>query len=99
MTCMSGSSRRDSRRSPPTCSCTRRDDCHAIRLDLERFLEERFHVEHTTLQVDHAPEEFLRVERLVPDPRTRPARARQWSWAQASAALAAQSAQTPSTAK
>jgi len=29
--------------------------------------EERFHVEHTTLQVDHAPEEFLRVERLIPD--------------------------------
>jgi cobalt-zinc-cadmium efflux system protein len=44
-----------------------RDDCHAIRLDLERFLEERFHVEHTTLQVDHAPPEFLKVERLVPD--------------------------------
>ena len=43
------------------------DDCHAIRLDLERFLEERFHVEHTTLQVDHAPAEYLRVERLVPD--------------------------------
>jgi cobalt-zinc-cadmium efflux system protein len=44
-----------------------RDDCHAIRFDLERFLEERFHVEHTTLQVDHAPPEFLKVERLVPD--------------------------------
>jgi cobalt-zinc-cadmium efflux system protein len=45
-----------------------RDDCHAIRLELEQFLEARFHVEHTTLQVDHAPAEFLRVERLVPDP-------------------------------
>jgi cobalt-zinc-cadmium efflux system protein len=44
-----------------------RDDCHAIRLELEHFLEERFHVEHTTLQVDHAPPEFLKVERLVPD--------------------------------
>jgi cobalt-zinc-cadmium efflux system protein len=44
-----------------------KDDCHAIRLDLEHFLEERFHVEHTTLQVDHAPPEFLKVERLVPD--------------------------------
>lgn len=43
-----------------------KDDCHAIRLDLEHFLEERFHVEHTTLQVDHAPPEFLKVERLVP---------------------------------
>jgi cobalt-zinc-cadmium efflux system protein len=44
-----------------------RDDCHAIRLELERFLEDRFHVEHTTLQVDHAPPEFLKVERLVPE--------------------------------
>jgi cobalt-zinc-cadmium efflux system protein len=43
------------------------DDCHLIRLDLERFLEEQFHVEHTTLQVDHAPPEYLHVERLVPD--------------------------------
>ena len=43
-----------------------KDDCHAIRLDLERFLEESFHIEHTTLQVDHAPAEFLTVERLVP---------------------------------
>jgi cobalt-zinc-cadmium efflux system protein len=44
-----------------------RDDCHAIRLELERFLEDRFHIEHTTLQVDHAPAEFLTVERLVPE--------------------------------
>ena len=43
------------------------DDCHLIRLELERFLEEQFHVEHTTLQVDHAPPEYLHVERLVPD--------------------------------
>ncbi len=44
-----------------------KDDCHQIRLDLERFLDDRFHVEHTTLQVDHAPAEFLQIERLVPD--------------------------------
>jgi len=44
-----------------------KDDCHAIRLELERFLAERFHLEHTTLQVDHAPPEFLKVERLVPE--------------------------------
>ena len=43
-----------------------KDDCHAIRLDLERFLQDEFHLEHTTLQVDHAPDEFLHVERLVP---------------------------------
>jgi cobalt-zinc-cadmium efflux system protein len=44
-----------------------KDDCHAIRLELEHFLAERFHLEHTTLQVDHAPPEFLKVERLVPE--------------------------------
>jgi cobalt-zinc-cadmium efflux system protein len=44
-----------------------KDDCHAIRLELERFLENRFRLEHTTLQVDHAPAEFLKVERLVPE--------------------------------
>lgn len=30
------------------------DDCHAIREDLEAMLRERFDIEHTTLQVDHA---------------------------------------------
>jgi cobalt-zinc-cadmium efflux system protein len=44
-----------------------KDDCHAIRLDLERYVEEQFHIKHTTLQVDHAPAEYLHVERLVPD--------------------------------
>jgi cobalt-zinc-cadmium efflux system protein len=29
------------------------DDCHAIRRELEKMLEERFHIQHTTLQVDH----------------------------------------------
>jgi cobalt-zinc-cadmium efflux system protein len=29
------------------------DDCHAIRLDLERLLADRFALAHTTLQVDH----------------------------------------------
>jgi cobalt-zinc-cadmium efflux system protein len=44
-----------------------KDDCHAIRLDLERFVEDQFHIKHTTLQVDHAPAEYLHVEKLVPD--------------------------------
>ena len=35
------------------------DDCHSIRRELEQILEERFHIEHTTLQVDHAPERGL----------------------------------------
>jgi cobalt-zinc-cadmium efflux system protein len=29
------------------------DDCHAIRRQLEVLLGEQFHIEHTTLQVDH----------------------------------------------
>lgn len=35
------------------------DDCHGIRRELERLLDERFQIEHTTLQVDHAPERGL----------------------------------------
>lgn len=30
-------------------------DCHGARRDLEALLEERFEIEHTTLQVDHMP--------------------------------------------
>jgi cobalt-zinc-cadmium efflux system protein len=41
-----------------------KDDCHTIRLELERLLEERFDIDHTTLQVDHAQPEFLQVDRL-----------------------------------
>jgi divalent metal cation (Fe/Co/Zn/Cd) transporter len=35
------------------------DDCHAIRRELGQLLDERFHIEHTTLQVDHAPDRHL----------------------------------------
>jgi cobalt-zinc-cadmium efflux system protein len=35
-------------------------DCHAIRRELEQMLAERFGIEHTTLQVDHA-----RADRLI----------------------------------
>jgi cobalt-zinc-cadmium efflux system protein len=31
------------------------DDCHDLRRSLEHLLEERFHIHHTTLQVDHEP--------------------------------------------
>ena len=31
------------------------DDCHEIRRELEEMLDERFHIDHTTLQIDHAP--------------------------------------------
>jgi len=35
------------------------DDCHGIRRELEQLLDERFAIDHTTLQVDHAPEPGL----------------------------------------
>lgn len=45
-------------------------DCHARRAELERLLEERFDIEHTTLQVDHAPRPGpLQVEDLRGPPR------------------------------
>jgi cobalt-zinc-cadmium efflux system protein len=43
------------------------DDCHAIRLELEQFLLERFGIEHTTLQVDHESDGRVRwTERPMP---------------------------------
>ena len=40
------------------------EDCHAHRRELQRLLDERFGVEHTTLQVDHAaaPGQLLTIE-------------------------------------
>jgi cobalt-zinc-cadmium efflux system protein len=39
------------------------EDCHAIRRGLEAMLAERFGIEHTTLQVDHArPPRLLKIE-------------------------------------
>jgi cobalt-zinc-cadmium efflux system protein len=37
------------------------EDCHAERRGLEHFLEERFDVHHTTLQVDHATPEVIEL--------------------------------------
>ena len=37
-------------------------DCHATRRDLERMLEARFGLGHTTLQVDHEGGELLQIE-------------------------------------
>jgi cobalt-zinc-cadmium efflux system protein len=36
-------------------------DCHQVRRDLEQLLDERFGLDHTTLQVDHAPDDLLIV--------------------------------------
>ncbi|HZO96757.1 MAG TPA: cation diffusion facilitator family transporter [Gaiellaceae bacterium] len=38
-------------------------DCHAIRRGLERTVRERFAIEHTTLQVEHAQAELLQIGR------------------------------------
>jgi cobalt-zinc-cadmium efflux system protein len=37
------------------------DDCHAIRLELERLLDDRFGIDHTTLQVDHDQRGLLQI--------------------------------------
>ncbi|MGI8446321.1 MAG: cation diffusion facilitator family transporter [Streptosporangiaceae bacterium] len=36
-------------------------DCHQARRDLEQLLCDRFGLDHTTLQVDHAPDELLSI--------------------------------------
>jgi cobalt-zinc-cadmium efflux system protein len=36
-------------------------DCHGIRRDLEQLLHDRFGLEHTTLQVDHAPAQLVQI--------------------------------------
>jgi cobalt-zinc-cadmium efflux system protein len=38
-------------------------DCHAVRRQLELMLKQRFHIGHTTLQVDHAHDELLTIAR------------------------------------
>jgi cobalt-zinc-cadmium efflux system protein len=37
-------------------------DCHQVRRDLEQLLSQRFDLDHTTLQVDHAPGELLAIQ-------------------------------------
>jgi cobalt-zinc-cadmium efflux system protein len=36
-------------------------DCHGIRRELEALLRDRFDLEHTTLQVEHAPAKFVQI--------------------------------------
>ena len=38
------------------------DDCHEARRELEELLRERFHIDHTTLQVDHTGERLLEIQ-------------------------------------
>jgi cobalt-zinc-cadmium efflux system protein len=39
------------------------DDCHDCRAGLERMLQERFALDHTTLQVEHEPKTLLSIDR------------------------------------
>jgi cobalt-zinc-cadmium efflux system protein len=43
-------------------------DCHAVRRALEQMLKRQFKIEHTTLQVDHAPEPLLSIRRTTTSP-------------------------------
>ncbi|GGL51632.1 cation transporter [Planomonospora parontospora] len=36
-------------------------DCHRIRRELADLLHERFHIDHSTLQVDHVPGRSCRI--------------------------------------
>jgi cobalt-zinc-cadmium efflux system protein len=38
-----------------------RADCHGIRRELEALLNDRFGLEHTTLQVEHAPAKLVQI--------------------------------------
>jgi len=40
-----------------------KSDCHAIRRNLEQMLRERFRIDHTTLQVDHAYPQVISITR------------------------------------
>jgi cobalt-zinc-cadmium efflux system protein len=42
----------------------RDNDCHALRRELQRMLNDDFQIEHTTLQVDHEGGELLDIELL-----------------------------------
>jgi cobalt-zinc-cadmium efflux system protein len=36
-------------------------DCHGVRVDLEHLLADQYKITHTTLQVDHVPDELLQI--------------------------------------
>jgi cobalt-zinc-cadmium efflux system protein len=60
-------------------------DCHAARRDMEAMLHERFGVDHTTLQVDHAGSELIGIA-----PRARSSQAPRTSSSQAPRAPSSQ---------
>ncbi|MHB8695741.1 MAG: cation diffusion facilitator family transporter [Solirubrobacteraceae bacterium] len=42
-------------------------DCHAARRAMDTLLHEQFHIEHTTLQVDHQGNDLIDIRPLQPD--------------------------------
>lgn len=42
-------------------------DCHAVRMELEHLVHEEYAIEHTTLQVDHAPSPILTIGHGAPE--------------------------------
>jgi cobalt-zinc-cadmium efflux system protein len=48
-------------------------DCHAVRLELEELLRHEYDIEHTTLQVEHAPSEILTIGHGAPGAGEHPA--------------------------
>jgi cobalt-zinc-cadmium efflux system protein len=46
----------------------RGEDCHGIRRELEVMLQERFELEHTTLQVEHTSDRLLEIQQLAQPP-------------------------------
>ena len=38
-------------------------DCHRARLELAELIERRFGIHHTTLQVEHQPEQLVQIDR------------------------------------
>ncbi len=44
-------------------------DCHQIRFHLAESLKSRFHIDHSTLQVDHEPERLLQLQDTAPESR------------------------------
>jgi len=45
-------------------------DCHAVRGRLQQLLRDEYGIAHTTLQVDHAPEDVLTIGRSRPQAQT-----------------------------
>jgi cobalt-zinc-cadmium efflux system protein len=44
------------------------DDCHAVREELERLLDDRFGIEHTTLQVEHERGRLVHIGQVTRPP-------------------------------